>query len=104
MACPHFFSLKIIGSPLRDFPSILIEGLTELIPFFAKVPNCFGQILCIVGKYQGKFIATRPVEFLLLEIGASFLAGRYDSIKKMATHKFVIGNAVKCVASHPKGK
>ena len=99
--CPYFFSLGILWSPLRDFSSILIEGLTELIPFFAKVTNCFGEILCIVGKYQGKFIATRPVEFLLLEIGVLFLAGSYDSIKKMAAHKFVIGNAVKFVVFHP---
>ena len=91
----------VLWPPLGGFSRILIEGLTELIPFFAKVSNRFRKILCIVGKYPGKFIATRLAEVLLLEIGVFFLAGSYDSIKKMATHKFIICDAVKFVAFHP---
>ncbi len=94
-------SLGILGSPLRGFSRIMIEGFTELIPLFAKVPNRFRKILCIVGKYPGKFIATRFAEVFLLEIRVFFSAGSYDSIKKMAAHKFIIGDAVKFVAFHP---
>ena len=93
------FTLWSLGPPLGGFSRIMIEGFTELIPLFAKVPNRFRKIGCMVGKYPGKFIATRLAEVFPLEIGIFFLAGSQDSIKKMATHKFVIGNAVKCVVS-----
>jgi len=79
----------------------MIEGFAELIPLFAKVLNRFRKIRCMVGKYPGKFIATRLGKVFLFEIGIFFLAGSHDSIKKMAPHKFVIGDAVKFVAFHP---
>jgi hypothetical protein len=93
--------LGILWPPLGGFPRIPIEGFAELIPLFAKVPNRFWKIGCMVGKYPGKFIATRLAKVFFLEIGVFFLAGSHDPIKKMAPHKFVIGDTVKFVAFHP---
>ena len=92
---------SFLGPPYGGLPRIMIEGFAELIPLFAKVPNRFRKIGCMVGKYPGKFIATRLAKVFLLEIGVFFLAGSHDPIKKMAAHEFVIGDAMKFVAFHP---
>ena len=89
-----------LGPPHRGFSRISIEGFAELIPLFAKVLNRFWKIDGMVGRYPGKFIAIRHADVFLLEIGVFSLAGSQDSTKKMASHKFVIGDAVKFIAFH----
>jgi hypothetical protein len=81
-------------------PGILTKEFVELITRFTEVLNRLWEIRCVLWKDPRKHIATRLAEIICFEFRIFFSTGGDNSIKKMSTHKFVIGEAVKYVAFH----